>query len=109
MGYIVKLRFGSYSLNYKGSYINFKVGEWVELEEDVALRLKGVQAGVEDKLYPYFDVQEFADKEVDHTSTKQDPSELEADGKNAESSKTEANAKEDESALAKKRKNAKKK
>ena len=58
MGYRVRLRFGNYNLFYKGSSLRFKVGEWVELDEDVALRLKGVQAGIEDKVYPYFDVEE---------------------------------------------------
>ena len=105
MGYRVKLRFGNYNLYYKGSSINFKVGEWVELDEDVALRLKGVHAGIEDKVYPYFDVEEVAEKKVEPAPEKEGPVEPEV----TEAEGTEAHDQENKSAPAKKGKNAKKK
>jgi len=79
MGYRVRLRFGNYNLFYKGSSLRFKVGEWVELDEDVALRLKGVQAGIEDKVYPYFDVEEVVEPAKDLEPAQVEVLEIESD------------------------------
>lgn len=61
MGHKVKLKFGNYSLSHKGSLINFKVGEWVDVPKEVAQHLKGVGAGIEDKTFSYFDVESTED------------------------------------------------